>query len=149
MRHINKHTPLEDLNAQRDAAILAGYHTVGDAEVLAKRFGVNKVHVYRVIHAAEIKKASANASELAQAVMKTGDVVYALPATHLQSSVGAEALVNSLQSAIRASGTDTKVLIAVAIIPVEEITATLPLQNAKAVAASLQAKVVNRIGVRA
>lgn len=134
--------------AARDAEILASYKGVGDAHVLAKRHGVNVAHVWRLIHRAEVGKQVSRATEYAQAVMRTGEVVCALPAGILKTTTGADAFVQQLESAIRAQARDLNVVIAVAVIPVEEvegIVAAEPIENPRAVAASLQAKAVNAV----
>lgn len=131
---------------ERDAEIIRTYKNVGDAPVLAKRHGVDVAHVWRLIHKADLEKECARASEYAQAVMQAGQVVYALPASVLKTSAGTDAIVSALESAIKAQARDLGVLISIAVIPVEEIAgikAAEPIENPRAVAASLQAKVVN------
>lgn len=129
---------------ERDAQILRDYKHIGDAKKLAEQHGLSTVHVLRLIHAEQLKQQVARSSDYAQSVMTSGEVVFALPANALQTSAGASAIIESVQSAIRASNGDVNVLIAVAVIPVEHIEITqLPLEHPQAAAATLQAKAVN------
>jgi hypothetical protein len=126
-------------HAARDAEILRSYKTIGDADVLSKKFGVSKVTVYKIIHAARLAGEISHASEYAQSVMQSGEVVFALPAKTLQTIVGADAIVNALESAIAASGSDCNVLIAIAVIPSAEV-GSKPLENPRMLAARIAAK---------
>jgi hypothetical protein len=133
---------------ERDAQILRDYKHIGDTKRLAEQHGLSTVHVLRLIHAEQLKQQVARSNEYAQALMNSGEVVFALPANTLQTGAGAEAIIQSIQSAIRASNGDMNVLIAVAVIPVEHIHITqLPLEHPYATAATLQAKAIN--GARA
>lgn len=132
--------------AARDAEILASYKSVGDAHVLAKRHGVDVAHVWRLAHRAEVGKQVSRATEYAQAVMRTGEVVCALPANILKTTTGSDAFIQQLEAAIKAQDRDLNVVVAIAVIPVEEIegmVAAEPIDNPRAVAASLQTKAVN------
>lgn len=132
---------------ERDAAILREYKTVGDARRLAAKHHVDVAHVLKVIHHASINRQVADANVLAQQVMQTGEVVFALPGNSIQTNAGAQALVQSIQNALRANRGDLKVVVAVAVIPVDEINITqLPIQHEQSAALTLQAKAVN--GVR-
>jgi hypothetical protein len=130
---------------ERDAEILRKYKKVGDAKKIATEMGMSTVDVLRTIHAYQLQQQISQSSEVAQAIMDIGQVVFALPANAIQTSAGANALISNVQSAIRACGGDMRVMIAVAVIPVEEITINqLPLDQPHAAAASLQSKTVNR-----
>lgn len=137
----------EDRNTRlRDAAILSGFRNVGDADRLAKEHGVSKLHIMQLIHRHNIAQEVSRASEYAQAVMRAGEAVFALPANILKTCAGTDAIVNALESAIKAQARDMGVVIAIAVIPVDEIEGIKvadPIDNPRAVAASLQAKAVN------
>ena len=127
---------------ERDAAILRDFKKIGDAQRLAEMYGVTRLDVLRLIHEQQLEQNCNRANEFAQSVMRAGEVVYALPAKMLQTGAGARAIVNALQSAIQSNNGQQNVMIAVAVIPVEEVVASEPL-NTKVVAATLQAKALN------
>lgn len=129
---------------ERDAEILRTYRAIGDAQKLADKHGLTKMDVLKIIHADQLKRECTRARDYAQAVTKAGEVVYALPAKLLQTGAGAEAIVNALQSAIQASKGDQSVLIAIAVIQVEEVVAKEPLVHPHVIAATLQAKSINK-----
>lgn len=133
---------------ERDAQILDEYKSVGDASRLAKKYGVEACHIYRLLHQKNIAAEVARASEYANAAMVAGSVVYALPAKTLQTSAGTDAIVAALESAIKNAGNDLGVYIAIAVIPVEEIEGTPsaePLIYPRGIAARLQAKIVKAL----
>lgn len=148
MKTLNK----SKITQERDAAILRDYKQIGDAQKLAEIHGVTRLDVLRLIHDDQLQQNCNRANEYAQAVMQAGEVVYALPAKMLQTGAGARAIVNALQSAIQAHNGQQNVMIAVAVIPVEEVVASAVTAkkeeaiNTKLVAATLQAKALN--GVR-
>lgn len=137
--------PSNQKKAQLDAAILREHKIVGDIGRLCTKYNVSRVYVLKLINDNRLKHEQSRASEYAQSVMRAGDVVYALPANQLQSVSGSNAIVIALENAIKAAGNDLNVLIAVAVIPVDEIECSdsIPFEHPHVVATSLQARAIN------
>lgn len=130
---------------QMDAAILREHSVVGDVKRLADKYGVSRVYIMNLINNNRLTQEQKRAQEFAGSVMKAGEVVYALPANHLQSNLGTQAIVGQLMNTISSVDSNMNVMIAICVIPVEEINCSLTpaIEHPRATAAALQASVVN------
>ena len=134
---------------QMDEAILSEHKSVGDVARLAAKFGVSRVYILQLINNARLSAEQAKAAEYAQAVMRAGQCVYALPANQLQTVSGSNAIVIALEDAIKKAGNNSNVLISISIVPVQEIKCSeaVPFERPHHVAASLQARSINHKGM--
>lgn len=130
---------------QMDAAILREHSVVGDVKRLADKYGVSRLYILNLINQTRLVNEQLRAKAFASSVMKAGEVVYALPANHLQSNTGTKAIVDQLMNTISSVDGHMNVMIAICVIPVEEIncSTTPAIEHPRATAAALQASVVN------
>jgi hypothetical protein len=132
-------------NAHVDAAILREHRVVGDVGRLAEKYSVSRLHVLKLIHEHTLKAEQTRAAEFAQTVMRAGEVVYALPASQLQTRAGSCAILEELEKCVKAAGNDANVLIAIAVVPVTEINGTpaAPNDQTHVTPSTLQANAIN------
>jgi|GEM_PF-1107224 len=128
-----------------DAAILREHKVIGDVSRLSEKYGVGRTYILKLINDNRLTQEQSRATEIAQTVMRAGEVVYALPANHLQSAAGSQAIVNQLVNTIASVDSSMNVLVAICIIPVEEVdcSVTHAIEHPRATAAALQACAIN------
>lgn len=136
----------QSTTVSRDAEILRLYKAGNTPRSLAARFCVSSIYVLKLIHDAHLAIEQSKANAYAQAVMHAGNVVYALPARHLKTSAGADAIIDALEAATRKVSRNSNVVVCIAVVPIEEIEGAAPpeaFDQPARIATSLQARAVN------